>query len=383
MRRHVALPLAAAAVLLLAALSVGSAVLLAAGILILLLLVFGGVSVRWTASTLRVETELQNEIVQRGEQAGLAICVTHRCPLPTAPLRLTLDTGPWMPPEELEVPPGQLPARLSLPFAAQHVGVSWPGVTGCAVRDVFGFFERRVLATGARAALTTVPRTFGLSPLAFAPSEQTMGAMARAAEDASSPMDIRAWQQGDSMKKVHWKLSARRRELLVRRYEEPTLPEALVLLDCAPPPGVRAADWHDALLETAASVMQTQEGMENEVLLPLGGAHPVELSLRMGMPVILRRLAETEPGDSRDFARVLQDALRRVRQIGATVVITPNLDAQRCELMLSLKRMGPTLRVYLVTEDPSRTDWQDLIAHLTEGGAEVAFISPPDSGPRG
>ena len=382
MKRRIALPLFAAAVLLLAALSVGSAVLLAAGALILLLLLWGSVSVRWTARTLRMETLLDGNVIQRGEQAGLRLRVTHRCPLPTAPLTLTLDAGPWMPPEELEVPPGQLPAELSLPITALHVGVSRPGILACEVRDVFGFFARRVAAGAERTVLTTVPRTFSLSMLAFAPCEQAMGTMARAAEDASSPMDVRAWQQGDSMKKVHWKLSARRRELLVRRYEEPTLPEALVLLDCAPPPDARAADWHDALLETAASVMQTQEAAENEVLLPLGGRHPIELSLRMGMPVILRRLAETDFSDSQDFTRALQDALRRVRQIGAAVVITPNLDAERCELMLSLKRMGPTLRVYLVTEDPSRADWQDWIAHLTEGGAEVAFISPPNSNPQ-
>ena len=82
--------------------------------------------------------------------------------------------------------------------------------------------------------------------------------MARATEDISSPSDIRSYAPGDPMKKIHWKLSLRKQELLVRRFEEPAQPEALILMDCAPPMAEDpelAADLKDALLETAASLL--------------------------------------------------------------------------------------------------------------------------------
>ena len=80
---------------------------------------------------------------------------------------------------------------------------------------------------------------------------------------------------GDSLKRVHWKLSARKRELVVRRFEEPVLPEALVLMDCSPPPSwghpEAEADVRDSLLETAASVMNSQMITDHAVRLPLLG----------------------------------------------------------------------------------------------------------------
>ena len=82
------------------------------------------------------------------------------------------------------------------------------------------------------------------------------------------------------------------KDAVVRRFEEPAQPEVLVLLDgTAPEPGPHTASIRDALLETTASVLQSQQGAEHEVRLSLGGVHPTELNLRMGMPALLRQLA--------------------------------------------------------------------------------------------
>ena len=78
-----------------------------------------------------------------------------------------------------------------------------------------------------------------------------MEAMARATEDINSPSDVRTYAPGDPMKKIHWKLSLRKRELLVRRFEEPALPDALVLMDQSAPRAASheaSADLRDAML---------------------------------------------------------------------------------------------------------------------------------------
>ena len=73
-------------------------------------------------------------------------------------------------------------------------------------------------------------------------------------EDNASPSGIRAWQDGDSMKNIHWKLSARRRELLVRTFEESARPDVLILMDCAPVNALRShiRTIEDVLCEAAA-----------------------------------------------------------------------------------------------------------------------------------
>lgn len=80
-----------------------------------------------------------------------------------------------------------------------------------------------------------LPVPFDVEPLTFAAGDMGVETMRRAMEDPSSPNDFRAYQQGDPLKRIHWKMSARKRELIVKQFEEPALPDALVMLDTSPP----------------------------------------------------------------------------------------------------------------------------------------------------
>ena len=377
MKARLALPLGAAAVLALAGFSTGSAAFLAPAVLILLLIILGAVSVAWARRTLRVAVAADASAVRRGETVHLSITAGHGCPLPLAPMTLSVLTGPGEPARELRVARKKGGTSAVLGFAARHVGTDRPGVRSCAIGDLFGFFTAEIPTPEASTALSVLPNTFDLTPLVFAPAEVSLGTTSSATEDASDPADIRAWQRGDSLKKVHWKLSARRRALLVRRFEEPTQPEALILLDCTrPDPGFDEAFTRDALVETAASVMAAQEGSDNDVRLPLWGRHPSELTLRMGLPLVYEGLAQVDFSATEGFDRQLIDAARRLRQVGATVVITSRLSGRMVEPLVAMRRAGPTLRVYLVSDTPDRADWQPLIARLQQTGIEVCSVTP-------
>ena len=370
------------AALLLAALSTGSALLLGMGLLLLLLYAVDRAAVLWTTKTFSASAEIAPKTVNRGETARIRVTAGHRCPLPVPPVVLSVATAPGREPEELSIPQHRGMRSYSLSFPAMHVGAVHPGITSYVVRDPITQRQHETVLPETGDELLVLPRCFELTPLVFAPSDPGLGSVASATEDVSDPMDVRAWQRGDSMKKVHWKLSARKRELMVRRFEEPTLPEALVLLDCTPPetggdsPEEARTVLQDTLLETAASIMNAQLHSENEVRLPLWGDHPVELSIRMGMPLVLERLARVRFDDRKPFARQLQEAAQRTRRFGAAVVITTRLDGHTTDLMVNLRRLGPTLRLYLVTETPDRADWQRLIGRLQEAGAEVISVAP-------
>ena len=377
MRARLALPLGTAAVLAATGFSTGSPVFLVPATLILLLVLMGGISVAWARRTAFVTVGTDTQNAHRGDEIHLNITAGHRCPLPLAPLSLEVRTGPGEEPQELRAAQTRGGASASLAFVARHVGYSHPGVRAIRVEDLFGMFTAVVPLEEAEAALTVLPNTFDLEPLAFAPCEASLGTVSSPTEDASDPADIRAWRQGDALKKVHWKLSARRRSLMVRRFEEPTQPEALVLLDCTrPDPGMDEAFTRDAMVETAASVMAAQEGSDNDVRLPLWGRHPSELTLRMGLPLVYERLAQVDFSATEGFDRQLLDATRRLRLVGATVVITSRLSGRMVEPLINMRRAGPTLRIYLVSDTPNREDWQPLITRLQQAEIQVCSVTP-------
>lgn len=380
MKCRVTMPLVVTLSLLLAGFSTGSAVFLAIAVLLILLMLFALLSVRQASRTLRIEAKLSEDRVRRGEDVTLEVSVRYRSLLPVAPMTLTMQATPDEPPQTLRLKDVRGHAQHArLPMHAAHVGVSTPSVERCEVEDVFGLFTKTWKPQVGGAELLVLPQTFDVEELTFAPGDAGLGTMARATEDISSPSDVRAYAPGDAMKKIHWKLSLRKRELLVRRFEEPVLPDALVLLDCGKPAASsdeQCADLCDTLLETAASVMESQQHADRTVRLPIYGKHPTQLEKGMGMPAILENLARVDFSETDKFERVLMMESRNLSRVGAVVMITSQLSGALVEAVARIHRMGPVVRLYLVTDDPEDENMMRYIGSLQHHKVDVAYVLP-------
>lgn len=374
-------PLLTAAVLLLAAFSTGNVLFLTAALLLVVLLAGGFLSVWQAARTLTVEARLNDHTVHRGDDVLLEVTVRHQGLLPIAPLTVELSATPDT--EETRLTLRDLPGkrqRLTLPFHAAHIGISHPGVRAVTVSDLLGMYSWRKTPESQGGELIVVPTPFEVEALTFAPGDSGLETMARATEDITNPADVRSYQPGDAMKKIHWKLSLRKQELMVRRFEEPVLPDALVLMDCSQPPKIgheeAEKDMRDALLETAASVMAQTMRTDHAARLPLPGEHPVELYKGMGLPMILENLARADFSETDRFERVLLLETRRMRKVGATVIISARLNSRMVDVMLRMRKMGPYVRFYYVTFTPDAEAALPLISKLQQGLVEVCYVTP-------
>ena len=199
-------------------------------------------------------------------------------------------------------------------------------------------------------------------------------------EDLNAPSDVRNYQPGDAMKKIHWKLSLRKGELMVRKYDEPVLQEALILMDCSRPPGLghpdAEADLRDALLETGASLFSDQIREDHTVRMPLTGDHPVDLDERMGIRIAFDYLAKLDFSAAERFEQVLMMESRRLGKIGCVAVVAARLNGTMVEMMIRMHRMGPNLRVYLVTFVPDDPGITQLAGKLEHAGIEVEYVAP-------
>lgn len=380
---HLALPILVTLTLLMAAFSTGSPVFLMPALLIALLCGSGIYGVFRASATLAVSSAASLERVQRGEDVTLNVQVSRRGWIPLAPMWLELSgvsgAGDAAGSQMMQLRPGRS-QTLQLSFHAAHVGAIHPGIQSVTLSDFFGVCTIRQKPQVDGGELLVLPQLFDIAPLRLSSGEMGAEAMARASEDVTNPTDVRSYQPGDPMKKIHWKLSARKQEALVRRFEDPVQPDALVLLDCAEPPKQadpeEDADLRDALIETAASVMVQAAKAEHPARLPLPGAHPVELDKDMGLKMLLENLARADFSNPEPFAKVLLLEMRRMRKVGCTVVITARLDSQMVDVMLSMRRMGPNVRLYLVTQTPEDAALMPMILKLQEVGVEVGYVKP-------
>jgi len=150
-----------------------------------------------------------------------------------------------------------------------------------------------------------------------------------------------------------------------------------------PPGGNREAeaDIRDALLETAASVFADQMSGDIGVHMPLLGDHPVELDGGMSLPLVLENLARVDFSETDRFERVLTLESRRLRKVGCVVIISARLNSSIVDVMTRMRRIGPAMRLYLITFAPDDPGVLPLISRLQQSDIEVAYVQPDAPAP--
>ena len=366
----------------LCALSLGNALYAYMALLLALLLAYGLVSCLWALFSVSFDQRLTPEKAARGEICTLTARARCGCPLPLGPMKAVFSYGGQE--EEYVFPTGLMKNSIkTLSVPARHVGQFDAGVKRLEVCDLFGLFRMPVGIGKNTGAVTVLPRPFDIEKPRLTLGEDGSVALARSQEDYNAPEDVRPWRPGDAMKRIHWKLSSRKREILVRRFETPAPPDTLILLDCDTPLGGENVPEGeeklvDALCETAVAVARMQMEDGSPVRLPMYGKRANEFASDQaeGLALLQEMLAMQPFGGGEDFARVLNLELRRMRRTGATVIITTRLNARIVEAVSHIRRMGPSARLYLATFTPEAETYQPFVAQLQHHLVEVCYVTP-------
>jgi uncharacterized protein (DUF58 family) len=123
------------------------------------------------------------------------------------------------------------------------------GATGWTIgtSDPLGFFRGRRACPDSEVALV-LPRFVSFAGRRQARELEASTAAPRAGS-GNEPLGIREYRAGDSLRRIHWRSSARHAELVVREFEPPGLQTVAILVDPSPP----SAEIADQIARIAAS----------------------------------------------------------------------------------------------------------------------------------
>lgn len=125
---------------------------------------------------------------------------------------------------------GVVQERISFP----HCGKVLLTVVETRCYDVFGIYRAK-LSTGCGAASLVLPQLYptnlSITPGQVTDIESDEYSGYKAGFDASETYALRDYKQGDSMKQIHWKLSGKADELIVREFSLPIKNSLLILMD--------------------------------------------------------------------------------------------------------------------------------------------------------
>lgn len=366
------------ALMILTALSVGNAAMLLLGAAALCALCVSLISVTAAFLTCRLTQQVNGTQFIRREQLLYTLRVRLITLLPVAPLSLHIKLPSGRESDFLLSTAMIGTTDSENTFTCPHVGVCAVGVTHLTVSDCFSLFAFRRRVKAPLCTVTVLPDPIPADPPAFSPGEGEHSAAQRAQADPTTPVDTRLWQDGDEMRRVHWKLSMRRQTLMVHTYETPQRPDALILLDCAAPdclPQHRAAVI-DSMTETCSGVIKALLDAGHSVRMPLCGRTSRELAAQDASALndMLCALAQ-EPFDApAEFERVLLLSARRMRRTGATQIFATRLTPRIADAAIALSRMGPRTAFTLVSDHPADQQQEKLLHLLRASGVEAEHL---------
>ena len=322
----------------------GARILLYIGVLLAALTLFSLLAVRLPRRSGTVTRQISTDLLTVSETSRVTVRFTLRAlrvprglwhdVLPDA---VTGDSGGEYPPET---------GQLSYLITGVRRGV-WPlGPLMLRTVDPFGLAQREQ-SFGDTRSVTVVPEVFALAPLsvrvgAAGGTAHTSSTRLGQGSDNLSP---RGYIPGDSMRRIHWRATAHRGQLMVRQEEEESSPDAVVVLDRSSrhwdAPGVHA----DPSFETAVSLCASaaihlaSEGYSVDVIDGAGtllGALRGHEDDRDGLLVALAMV--TPRGESRDLASLIGGT-----PPGPLVFITGRLDEEDAALLRPAGATAPML----------------------------------------
>lgn len=323
---------------------VGTRILLYIGLLLALLTLFSVIAVRVPRRSGTVTRRISTDLLTVSETSRVTVRFTLRAlRVPRGlwhdvlPEAVAGDSGGEYPPET---------GQLSYAVTGVRRGV-WPlGPLMLRTVDPFGLAQREQ-SFGETRSITVVPEIFTLAPLAV-----RVGAAGGTAHTSSSRLgqgsdnlSPRGYIPGDSMRRIHWRATAHRGQLMVRQEEEESSPDAVVVIDRSSrrwdTPAADADPAFEAAVSLCASsaVHLASEGYSVDVIDSAGALLGTLRGHEDDRDGLLVSLAQVAPrGESRDLATLIGGT-----PPGPLVYITGRLDEEDAALLRPAGAAAPLL----------------------------------------
>jgi len=256
--------------------------------------------------------------------------------------------------------------------------------------DPFGLF-RTELRVPDEALLLVYPRVVPI-PFWTLPGSVLEGSVLtgqRSLQSTSMVMGIREYRPGDALNRIHWRSSARHRELQVKEFELDKTADLWIYLDLE-------RHWHrgegedsteERCITVAASVVQKALREHRNVGLITSGTraevlHPDRGSKQFGK--LMQYLAEMQVGGTRSLAETVVETLPRLRRGASALLITPSLDPGWVRPASTLRESSIATQAVIVAppiegDDRDRARRYALLGELAVAGVRAAYLGPRDA----
>ncbi|MCL2873745.1 MAG: DUF58 domain-containing protein [Defluviitaleaceae bacterium] len=164
-------------------------------------------------------------------------------------------------------------------------------------------------------------------------------------DDYYTIADIRKFTPSDSLKKVHWKLSAKRCELLVKRHQASGNNAVVMVLDMSKLPvkdSEKRTMYEDGIMGRVLSVIRhiTDRQMHADLIYASDSINIFNCAGIRDFHALRPILAKAEFDSHIPPENILRKIIKNKDEIGNIVFFTPNLTEIVCQNLIEAKKLG-------------------------------------------
>jgi len=375
------------AAMALVALTIGSSALLRIAVCMLIMLILSLISAVWGLMTVKIAIAADTKRIERGANASYRIIASYTSLIPLGSLIFVSSDG-------RENAFEMLPFKKQINYASQtfrHRGVYTLGEGRIYVFDMFGLFALSKKMNAPSDSIVVIPKKIEFEAPALQTVEIGPETRRRFQDDASAPSGVRDWRDGDSLKRVHWKLtmktydpSLRNLRPMVRTYDEAARPDTVVLCDLT---HIDAVDeWakyaEDAVCEASYGAVYSLLEGENSVRMILAGSTPGEIAGENIMEAenFLNALASAQFDGTEPFEQAIYESARHPERTGMVIVVTAKMTMRVVD---AITRIGKTTGIKMMAvwiTDQRRADTDEMLSRLESAGVSARCINPFKAG---
>lgn len=283
-------------------------------------------------------------------------------------------------------------ARISEPIYCPFRGRFPIGLTSVDFCDIFGLFRvtRRVGANQWQKPLNLLikPRIVELPGLPL-PSQEVESAIPRntqRTEESAQVNGLRDYQIGDTMRRVHWKATARTGSLMIKEYEMQATASPIIYMDCCTS-SLEEIDRliiEDLLIECVVSAGNYLLGQGLEFDLVMHNPHRIQQHFAHleEFGTLYRFMTDLRVQGTQSLEGILLDELSQMFNVGCVYIITQEITAKTYDLLMQLRKTShidvTIFWVHLMPEEDFSPERTRMIYEMRDHGIHVFDLSPED-----
>lgn len=264
---------------------------------------------------LKYEQSLDNDLIFKGDKVTFTVNITNRSffILPYISISFLNDKGGVIQKHKIN--------NISLqPFSNREVSIDYIykyrgdfklGVSTIEVQDFLGIFKF-TLKNKNPLYITVYPQIIDIDEFYLSSGylSDNVSSIGGGQEDISTIEEINKYNYGDSLRKIHWKLTAKTNELMIREYEKIGSRSAILILDLQSNnfEVEKNAAIEDKLLETTIAILRycIYNDAEVKLIYDSKGINAINYSNSLDFQKAYEALAKVEFNQKTSFKDIIE-----------------------------------------------------------------------------